>query len=269
MTTRPTWAPAGIDIDRPSAARAYDYVLGGIHNFEVDRQLARRLTEATPDLAQHARANRAFLQRATRYLVGAGVRQFLDLGSGIPTNGNLHEVAQSAAPDSRVVYVDIDPVAVAHSRQILADVEHCAIVEEDLRRMPAILEHEDVRRLIDFDRPVAVLLLALLHAIPDTDEPYKVLAGLRDRLAPGSYLVISHSTGERRPDEARKMEELSKKSPTALHMRSREEIGLFFEGYELVEPGLTWVSQWRPDPAAGGGAAEQSDMLLGGVGRKP
>lgn len=268
-TTRPAWAPEGVDIERPAAARAYDYVLGGTHNFEVDRELARRLTEATPDLAQHARANRAFLQRCTRYLLRQGVRQFLDLGSGIPASGNVHEVALAVEPDTRVMYVDIDPVAVAHSEQILADVPQSAIIHGDLRKADAILDSPQTRSLIDLDKPVAVLLLAILHAMSDADDPYDIVNRLMDRLAPGSYLVVSHSTFERRPEEARKMEELSKQSPTALRMRSRSEITRFFDGLEVVDPGITWVSQWHLEEDGGVFAADKSDMLLCGVGRKP
>jgi SAM-dependent methyltransferase len=267
-TTRPAWAPEGVDIERPAAARAYDYVLGGTHNFEIDRDLARRLTEATPDLARHARANRAFLQRATRHLVRAGVRQFLDVGSGIPATGNVHEVALEIAPETHVVYVDMDQVAVAHSEQILAGVPGSAIIQEDLRKPEAILDHAQTRALIDFDRPVAVLLLAILHAMSEADDPYDIVRRLLDRLAPGSYLVVSHSTSERRPEEARKMEELSRQSPTALHMRSRSDITRFFDGLEVVDPGITWVSQWHLEEDGGVFAADQSDMLLCGVGRK-
>lgn len=263
--TRPSWAPEEIDINVPSAARAYDYVLGGTHNFEVDRQLARKLADTTPDLAVHARANRAFLQRAVRYLAHEGVRQFLDIGSGIPATGNTHEVAQQLYPDSRVVYVDIDPVAVAHSRSILAETKGCTIVREDIRNLDQLLANPELTALLDLDQPVAVFLLALLHAIPDRDEPAAILSRLRSRLAPGSYLVISHATFDERADEARELEHLSKDSPTALNMRSRDRIGEFFSGFELVEPGLTWVSSWRPEQP---GAGDQSDFLVGGVGRK-
>lgn len=263
--TRPSWAPEEIDINVPSAARAYDYVLGGTHNFEVDRQLARKLADTTPDLAVHARANRAFLQRAVRYLAGEGIRQFLDIGSGIPATGNTHEIAQLQFPDSRVVYVDIDPVAVAHSRSILSETKGCTIVKEDVRHLDRLLADPELNALLDLEQPVAVLLLALLHAIPDADEPAAILARLHERLAPGSYLIISHATFDERTAEARALENLSKNSPTALHMRSREQIGALFAGFELVEPGLTWVSSWRPEPGAPG---DRSDFLLGGVGRK-
>lgn len=266
--TRPSWAPEGIDINKPTAARAYDYVLGGVHNFEVDRELARKLMAATPDLAVHARANRAFLQRAVRHLTNAGIRQFIDIGSGIPAVGNVHEEAQKIAPESRVVYVDIDPVAVAHSRSILAEVERCAIIQEDVRDLSKILGHPETQRLINFDQPVAVLLLAVLHAIPDADNPGDILAKLREALAPGSYLVVSHASHDVRPDEARKMEHLSKDSPTALNIRAKSDIAQLFDGFDLIEPGLTWVSQWRPE-ADGGTDGEKSDILLAGVAVKP
>ncbi|MFM9444389.1 SAM-dependent methyltransferase [Streptomyces acidiscabies] len=267
---RPSWAPENVDIDVPSSARAYDYVLGGTHNFEVDREMARKLVEAAPDLAAHARANRTFLQRAVRFLVDSGVRQFLDLGSGIPATGNVHEVALAMAPESRVVYVDFDEVAVAHSRSILAEVPGCAILREDIRNLDAILDHPDVRKLLDFDEPVAILMLAVLHAFPDTDDPGSLVRRLRDVVAPGSYLVISHATHELRVEETRKLEHVTKESPTKLSMRSRAEIAAFLDGFDLVEPGMTWVSKWRDETQPGAAAdSDRSDILWAGVGRKP
>ncbi|WP_143569945.1 SAM-dependent methyltransferase [Streptomyces acidiscabies] len=270
IMNRPSWAPENVDIDVPSSARAYDYVLGGTHNFEVDREMARKLVEAAPDLAAHARANRTFLQRAVRFLVDSGVRQFLDLGSGIPATGNVHEVALAMAPESRIVYVDFDEVAVAHSRSILAEVPNCAILREDIRNLDAILDHPDVRKLLDFDEPVAILMLAVLHAFPDTDDPGGLVRRLRDVAAPGSYLVISHATHELREAETRKLEHVTKESPTKLSMRSRAEITAFLDGFELVEPGMTWVSKWREDTQPGAAAdPDRSDILWAGVGRKP
>lgn len=267
---RPSWAPENVNVDQPSSARAYDYALGGTHNFEVDRQMARMMMEAAPDLAVHARANRAFLQRAVRFLVDAGVRQFLDLGSGIPATGNVHEVALALAPGSRVVYVDFDEVAVAHSRSILAEVPGCAIVQEDIRHLDDLLGHPELRKLLNFDEPVAVLMLAILHAIPDTDDPGGLVARVRDTVVPGSYLVVSHATHELRVRESRKMENLSKETTTALSMRSRDEITGFLDGLELVDPGMTWVSEWRNEPESDAGTeADRSDILWAGVGRKP
>ena len=245
---RPDWVSDGIDLDRPSAARTYDFLLGGSHNFAVDRDLARQALAAMPDVAEQAQANRAFLHRTVRYLVGAGVRQFLDLGSGIPTVGNVHEVAQAADPRARVVYVDIDPIAVEHSQRLLAGIPGAVAILQDLRRTAAILADPAVVELLDLDAPVAVLMLAVLHAIPDADDPAGIVARMRDALAPGSYLVISHGTHESRPDVSRELRRLSRQTPTSITHRGRDQVAAFFDGFDLVEPGLVWVTEWRPEP---------------------
>ncbi|MFD0584935.1 SAM-dependent methyltransferase [Dactylosporangium darangshiense] len=245
---RPEWASGGIDIDRPSAARVYDYWLGGSHNFAVDRELARQVTAVVPDTALIMQANRAFLHRAVNYLVGAGIRQFLDIGSGIPTLGNVHEVAQNAAPDARVVYVDVDPVAVAHSRHILSGNDRAVAIQEDLRRPEQILAHPDVTGLLDFRKPIGLLLLAVLHFVPDHDDPAGILARFVDALAPGSYLTISHGTADRISDEAvRHSLELFQRTPTPFVSRSRTDVLRLLAGSELVEPGLVWTPLWRPE----------------------
>jgi hypothetical protein len=266
---RPDWAPEGIDIERPSAARIYDYWLGGCHNFGIDREMARQVTALVPDTALIMQANRAFLHRAVRYLVDAGIRQFLDVGSGIPTLGNVHEVAQRATPDARVVYVDIDPVAVAHSRHILAGNKLTAVIQEDLRRPEQILAHLDVRGLLDFDQPVALLLLAVLHFISDDDDPVGPVARLSEALAPGSYLTLSHGTADSLPEGASKRwVELFKRTPTPGTPRSRGEVERFFTGFDLIEPGLVWAPQWRPEhPDEVGDHPERSATYVG-VGRK-
>jgi len=266
---RPDWAPESIDVDRPSAARIYDYWLGGSHNFAVDREVARQFTAMVPDTALIMQANRAFLHRAVRYLVDAGIRQFLDLGSGIPTLGNVHEVAQRAAADARVVYVDVDPVAVAHSRQMLAGNELAVVIQEDLRRPEHILSHPDVRGLLDFDQPVALLLLAVMHFIPDTDEPAAILSRFSDALAPGSYVVLSHGTADGiSRDAAVRLVELFKRTPTPVVSRTRHAIEQLFAGFDLVEPGLVWSPLWRPEhPDEVGDKPEQAAAYVG-VGRK-
>src|SRR6266511_1869839 len=241
---RPSWAPVGVDIERPSAARLYDYALGGSHNFAVDRELFRQLIVAVPDLVAQAQASRAFLRRAVRFLVDAGVRQFLDIGSGIPTRGNVHEIAQRVAPDARVMYVDIDPVAVAHSRAILAGNGRVGVLQEDLRRPEQILGHPQVRRLLDFDQPIAVLLVAMLHQVSDEDDPAGIIAQLRDAVAPGSYLVISHGTSESRPEVAA-------------------------EGVQVLRPGVVWAPQWRPDAPEDADDHPERSIMLVGAGRKP
>jgi hypothetical protein len=182
------WVPADIDAERPSPARMYDYLLGGAHNFAIDRQMAGQAIAADPQVAQTAWVNRAFLRRAVEFLVHAGVRQFLDIGSGIPTVGHVHEIAQGAAPESRVVFVDIDPVAVAHSRLMLAGNDRAAVIQEVVRRPDRILEAPEARRLLDFDQPVAVLAVGLLHFVSDADDPAGTLSRLTAPLVSGSYL---------------------------------------------------------------------------------
>jgi SAM-dependent methyltransferase len=265
---RPDWAPEGIDTERFSAARVYDYMLGGSHNFAVDREFARQILEFMPDTALQAQANRAFLHRAVRYLAEAGARQFLDIGSGIPTRGNVHEIAQKIAPEARVVYVDVDPVAVAHSRQILADNDLATAIQQDLRRPDAILDHPEVRALLDPGQPIAVLLMALLHAIPDADEPHRIVARIRDRLAPGSYLAISHGTPESRPEELRRLAEASGRGGYSLTPRPRADVLRFFDGFELVEPGLVWAPEWRPEHVNEISDDPSHSNSLAGVGRK-
>jgi hypothetical protein len=265
---QPDWAPEGIDLSRPSVARAYDYTLGGAHNFAVDRDFARQLLAAVPDMRITARANRAFLHRAVRFLVQAGIRNFLDIGSGIPTVGNVHEIAQEAAPDARVVYVDIDPVAVAHSRQILAGNTAATAIQADLRRPDEILEHPEVRALLDLNQPVGLMLVAILHAVPDEDDPFDIVARLRDSLCPGSYLAISHATSDRRADEMDEITRMFKQTTTPTTTRPRAEVLRFFDGFDLVEPGLVWSPQWRPDSPEEVGEHPERMMMYVGVGRR-
>ena len=274
----PDVAPDGIDISRPSAARVYDYFLGGAHNFAVDRDLAEQIARMTPNLAETMRANRAFLRRAMHFLIGEGVRQFLDVGSGIPTVGNVHEVAQELAPESTVVYVDIDPVAVAHSRAILEGNERCAVICADLREPERILAESAELGLIDFSQPVAVLLAGVVHFIPDSDDPAGTIAQLRDAVTPGSFLLISHATLDGQPIEVIEAQRLSARTATEIVLRSREEIEPYFGTsatlasgtsgtFEMVEPGLVFIPAWRPEP---GSAMEHPEMVgaYAGVARK-
>jgi SAM-dependent methyltransferase len=265
---RPSWVPAEVDLSRPSAARVYDYYLGGSHNLEVDRRMAREAISLWPDLPEIMQANRAFLRRSVRYLAGQGITQFLDIGSGIPTVGNVHEAAQQAHPRARVVYVDNDPVAVAHSRAILAGDALTAVVHGDLREPETILEDPAVRATFDLDQPVAVLMVAVLHFVGDEDDPLGAVARIRDQLAPGSHLVLSHASDEGRPEAAASHRELYSRTPTPMTMRSREQIAGFFDGFDLVDPGLVWLPLWRPDdPHA---ATERPERTTGfaGVGRR-
>jgi S-adenosyl methyltransferase len=242
-----SWAPPEVDVERANVARIYDALLGGSHNFAVDRDAARALTAIEPAAREAARANRAFLGRAVRFLVDAGIRQFLDIGSGVPTSGNVHEVAQETAPKSRVVYVDTDPVAIAHSRSILAGNDRATIVRADLREPELILDHPDVRRLIDFDRPVALLLVAVLHFITDEEDPGELVKRLREAMVPGSYLTISHGTLDgRSPQVVEAVEKLYSRTSAPGRPRDHASIAAFFDGFELLDPGLVYLPLWRP-----------------------
>ncbi|MEV5969362.1 SAM-dependent methyltransferase [Streptomyces sp. NPDC051921] len=267
---RPAWAPPGIDISVPSVSRMYDFYLGGSHNFEVDREAARKAMEFLPGLPKIMQANRAFMRRAVRYAVATGVTQFLDIGSGIPTFGNVHEVAQAASDATRVVYVDHDPVAVAHSRAVLDGDARSAVVAADLRKPREILRSHEVGELLDLDRPVALLLVAVLHFLEDEDEPGAAVAELLDALAPGSLLVLTHASYEGIPvsqERAGGVVDVYRDIRNPLVMRSKEEISRFFAGTEFVEPGLVPMPLWRPDSPD-----EEEDPFafsgFAGVGRK-
>jgi SAM-dependent methyltransferase len=249
---RPAWAPRSIDISVPSVSRMYDYYLGGSHNFEVDREAARRAMEFLPGLPKIMQANRAFMRRAVRFAADEGITQFLDIGSGIPTFGNVHEIARAASPGARVVYVDHDPVAVAHSEAVLRDDEDADVVAADLLKPQEILASPQVRQLIDLNRPVALLLVAILHFVEDADDPFGAVAELREALAPGSLLLLTHASYEGiplPPERAEGAVDVYKDIRNPLIMRSREEIARFFEGYDMVEPGLVPMPIWRPDTA--------------------
>jgi SAM-dependent methyltransferase len=259
--------PHGVDVTKPSAARIYDYFLGGAHNFAVDRALADQITTMTPNVGQTMRAGRAFLRRAVRFLVGAGIRQFLDIGSGIPTVGNVHEIAQQAAPESKVIYVDVDPIAVAHSQAILEGNDRAAVIQADLREPEGILAEARQAGLIDFSRPTAILLAGVVHFVPDADDPASHVATLRNTLTPGGYLVLSHTTMDDQPPEVVQAQQLSQRTGTEIALRSRAQVEAYFEGLTLVEPGLVFLPAWRPDP---GDVVDHPEQVAayGGVGRK-
>lgn len=254
--------PAGPDV--ASAARVYDYLLGGGQNFAVDRRLAEQFLELEPDTKLIARHNRAFLGRAVRFLAGQGIRQFIDLGSGIPTVGNVHEIAQKITPDARVVYVDNDPVAVTLGRRLLADNPRTTVIEADLRNTDTILAHPDLQALVDLSQPVAVLAVAVLHFLLD-DDPQTVVGYYRDAVAPGSYLVISHLTGEHRAQEMASISRLGTQAGTPSTPRTRTQIEVLFGGWDLVAPGLTWTAAWRAEreDLAGIGDPARSNLLAG------
>ncbi len=263
---RPSWAPEGIDLTRPSAARVYDYYLGGFHNFEVDRQMAEQAIGMWPDLPVIMQANRAYLRRAVRYLVSQGVDQFLDLGSGIPTSSNVHTVAREQVPGAKVVYVDADPVAVAHSRAILDGDPLTATLHADLREPDAVLDHPELTGLLDLDRPVAVLMIAVLHFVEDTQQAAAAIARYRERLAPGSHLAVSHATHDGRPQLSSTHQSLYRRTGTPMTMRDRDEVEALFSGFELADPGLVWMAHWRPEADDDTGRPERFPAWVG-VGR--
>ncbi len=262
---RPPWVSEDVDLDRPSVARVYDYFLGGSHNFAVDREMATQLQTLIPDIADVMRANRAFLRRAVRFMINAGITQFLDIGSGIPTVGNVHEVAEQTHPDARVVYVDIDPVAVAHSRAMLDGNETTAVVRGDLRDAADILASPEVGRLIDFSEPVGLLMVSVLHFV--ADDPYRAVASYRDAVGPGSYLAITHAARESRP-ETQQVQEIYQQSAAQGTLRSRAEILDFFGDFVLAEPGLVYLPLWRPDSPEDVGEHPERFVAYAGVGQK-
>jgi O-methyltransferase involved in polyketide biosynthesis len=246
--TSGTTGAGGPDEHTPNAARMYDYFLGGYHNFAVDRAAAERVIAINPETPLVMRANRAFLRRAVSFLAERGVDQFLDVGSGIPTVGAVHEIARAANPEARVVYVDADPVAVRHSEAILAGDPHTAVIHADAREPERILAHPDTARMLDPARPTALLLVAVLHFVPDDAQAERIADTLRAALAPGSYVVISHGTSEgSAPETVERLQGLYARTSSPVRLRSRERIERLFGGLELVEPGLVFTPQWRPD----------------------
>jgi hypothetical protein len=254
----------GFDTSVANPARMYDYFLGGKDHFPADKAAADQLLEAVPQTRVGARENRAFLQRAVGFLAGeAGIRQFLDIGTGLPTQGNVHQVAQAIAPGARVVYVDNDPIVHAHANALLGG-DNTASILGDLREPDEILTDPETYRLIDFGQPVAVLLVAVLHFIRDEEDPAGIVARLTATMAPGSYLVLSHATGDLYPREiGAKATKAYDRASAPLVLRSREEIERLFDGLEPVEPGLVQLSRWRPD-----GDLPSANGLFGGVATK-
>jgi O-methyltransferase involved in polyketide biosynthesis len=261
--------PIKLDTTVAHSARLWNYLLGGKDNFAADREAAEMALALMPELVQSARADREFLGRAVRYLAGeAGVRQFLDIGTGLPTANNTHEVAQSVAPESRIVYVDNDPMVLVHARALLTSTPEGATdyIDADVRDPDKILQA--AARTLDFDQPIAIMLLGIVNFIVDDDEAYAVVKRLVDAVPSGSFLVISHPTREVNPeavDEAMRMWNESGAAP--ITARTREELTRFFDGLELLEPGVVTCSHWRPDP--GGESTPVKVSEFGGIGRKP
>ena len=275
MTTNETAAPGDgkprplpFDTSKAHQARGYNYLLGGKDNYAADRAAADALLKVWPDAAFGARANRAFLDRAVHYLTAeAGIRQFLDIGTGIPSAGNTHEVAQAIAPETRVVYVDYDPIVLAHARALLDSSEEGATeyIEADLRDTAAILGQ--AAKLLDYTKPIAITMIAILHAIPDADDPHAIVATLLDAVPTGSYLAISHVASDLLNQETTHniADTLDGKLQQQVTWRSREQVARFFSGMDLVEPGLVPVEEWRPNP---GTVQPGKSGLWGAVGRK-
>jgi hypothetical protein len=259
----------------PNPARIYDYLLNGKDNFPADRDVAEQLLAIAPVARDVVEDNRAFLRRAVRFLAGeAGIRQFIDLGSGLPTQGNVHEIAQAVAPDARVVYVDNDAMVVTHSRALLAG-DNTAAIRADLREPEVLLGHAELRELIDFDQPIALLLMAILHFFDDDEDPFGIVARFRDALPAGSYLAISHGTRDI-PDRSdlspaamaemgAKVERLYQLTTASLVTRTRAQVERFFAGFELLDPGVVEIQLWRPD----GEGSKLPGGFYGGVGHKP
>lgn len=261
-------SPPAVDIDKASIARVYDYMLGGKDNYPADREAAQLTIKALPDTPQIAFDNRAFLQRAVRYLVGeAGIKQIIDIGSGLPTAGNVHEIAQEVDPAARVVYVDNDPIVLAHGRALLSENDSTTVITADLRDPDTIFDHPDTQKLINWDEPFAILLGGIVHHFSDEQDPQALVAALRDRLPSGGYLLVTnfYDSGEPR---ARELERAFLEGLGAGRFRTREEQVPYFDGLELVEPGLVLANEWRPDSDTPT-ASPVHTLYIGAVGRKP
>jgi SAM-dependent methyltransferase len=260
------WIPAEIDTETPSAARLYDYYLGGGYHFESDRKLAQRIYQALPDTPHLARVNRAFLRRAAQYCATQGVDQFLDIGCGLPTTGAVHEVVQAVNPNAKVVYVDNEPVAVAHSELILQSNENATVLQGDLRKPETVLDHAETRRMLDLTRPVAVLTTAVMHFVSDEANPAALIARYRAAMAPGSYLVLSHATADASANVADAVK-LYENSQNPGYLRTKAQVAAMLADFDLVEPGVVFVPEWRPESPEDAVDPERSSFY-GVVGRR-
>ncbi|MCI3274871.1 SAM-dependent methyltransferase [Streptomyces cylindrosporus] len=257
-----------IDTSKPHPARMYDYFLGGKDNYEVDREAAEQFIAVAPEVRDGVRANRRFLQRAVRHVVGeGGVRQILDIGTGLPTEPNVHQVARAIAPDTRIAYVDNDPIVSTHSMALLDDTDAAtSVVLADLRDPRAVLDHPDIREVIDFAEPVALLLVAVVHFLSEADDPYGIVTTLRDALPPGSYLVLSHATGDVHEDGRTDAAKVYNRATATMNLRTHAEVTGFFGDFTLVEPGVVKVTDWRPEQPPAPDAPPIG--IYGGVARK-
>ena len=261
------WLNDSVPLDRPNPARIYDYLLGGYHNFEADRDVAEKMLAIIPEIRQEARSGRKCMRRFVRFLARQGIDQFLDIGSGLPTLGNVHEIALEANPAARVAYVDIDPVAVAHGRAILQNNPNVVYIQGNIRQPSQILDHPELQNLLDLSRPAATVLASTLAYVTQDEVAYGVTHTLRDAMAPGSYIVIVHASFHGCPPSlVERLSQFYARAAAQNRARTYDEILRFFEGFELVEPGLVDISSWRPEESE-----EKLLQTLGliGVGRLP
>ncbi|MFI5561615.1 SAM-dependent methyltransferase [Amycolatopsis japonica] len=265
MSVQSERVPEGVDVRLPSAARVYDWLLGGSHNFDADRAVGEKVVAVLPSGRRVAASNRAFLRRAVRYMVDQGITQFLDLGSGIPTVGNVHEIAQDMDPGCKVVYVDHDKVAVAHSRLILDGNPNAAVVEADLCRPEDVLNSAATQGMLDFDRPIGLLMVAVFHFIPDSLRPAEIVARYRETLPSGSLVALSHLTADHAPEAMAAVTEAMKNSRDPMYFRPYAEVTALFDGLDLVEPGVVSAPLWHAEP---GLRDVEPDDVYAGVGRK-
>ncbi|MEU5958187.1 SAM-dependent methyltransferase [Streptomyces sp. NPDC047525] len=261
-----------IDTTKPHPARMYDFYLGGKDNYPVDQAAASQVEKVFPTVKTCARANRLFMHRATRFLAGeAGIRQFLDVGTGIPTRPNLHEVAQASTPDAKIVYVDNDPIVLAHADALMRSLPEgrTAYIQADVRQPDSIIHAERLRDVLDLSQPVALSLNALLHFVPDCDGPYGIVERLLEPLAPGSYLVLSHCTPDFAPEMWEKVIATYHAGGIPAQVRSQDEVLRFFDGLHLVEPGVVVPHRWRPDGQIEAKATDAAVSFYAGVALKP
>jgi hypothetical protein len=269
-TSRPE--PPQFDPHVPNVARMYDYFLGGKDNFAADREAAEMALSVAPEMRVGALEVRKFLTRGVTFLVGEGIRQFVDIGCGLPTQGNVHEVAQGIAPDCKVAYVDNDPIVVAHGRALLDENAFTTVIQADLRAPDDLLAEPSLRALINFDEPVAILLVAVLHVIPGDELVTHIVTRLRDEMAPGSYLTICHAVSDLRPEVTARLaalyqDKMDTGGPRRMNLRSKTEVEAYFDGLELVDPGVAYLPEWRPDPSQPG-VGDTPVWSVGGIGLK-
>ncbi|WP_158852704.1 SAM-dependent methyltransferase [Saccharothrix deserti] len=267
MSGNGDWVPVGIDTSKPSGARVYDYLLGGGHNFAADRAAGERVIMVHPQARKIAASNRAFMRRAVRFMIEQGVTRFLDLGSGIPTVGNVHEIARRVDPTARVVYVDYEDVAVAHSLLILGDDPLSDVVQADLTEPDRVLGAEPVRRLLDDGEPVGLLMVAVYHFVPDAKDPAGLVARYAEQMPPGSLVAISHLTADHDPEEMEQVRQTMQNSPSPMYFRSHDEVMTLFESLDVVEPGVVDAPSWHPEHGLHDAELAAVRGVYAGVGR--